>query len=140
MKFKTIFIYMISILCDSAVYTMQQKYNMCKESILFIYGLFNDVTTHRLHNVRWQDGLWILNHEGNRNGHGLVKIISHSCLKILRKKTTIISHNSVATNIKNGHLRIYIKNATDWATCSVSRMPKGKCFLVKLLLFHYVAF
>ena len=43
MRFTTIFIYMISILCDSAVYTMQQKYKMCKESILFIYGLFNDV-------------------------------------------------------------------------------------------------
>jgi len=57
MRFKTIFIYMISILCDSAVYTMQQKYNMCKDNVLFIYGLFNDVKTHRLHNVKWQDGL-----------------------------------------------------------------------------------
>lgn len=43
MRFKIIFIYMISILCDSAVHTMKQKYKMCKESILFIYRLFNDV-------------------------------------------------------------------------------------------------
>jgi hypothetical protein len=34
---------MISILCDSAVYKMQQKNKMCKESILFTYWLFNDV-------------------------------------------------------------------------------------------------
>lgn len=53
---------MISVLYDSAVYITQQKHNMCKESISFIYGLFHDVkpTDYRMLSGKMACEYWIM--------------------------------------------------------------------------------